>query len=113
MRDLAPPALRSRWSLQLMLTLLSLAATIRVPIQATRDLHGHAERSLRGEPSPKPSAESRSRAKADVLSSTQINKKICLSISSFHPETWQPSWGIRTALLALMAFFTTEVSRPS
>lgn len=42
--------------------------------------------------------------------SSQTNKKICLSISSFHPETWQPSWGIRTALLALMAFFTTEVS---
>ncbi|GAA5833818.1 hypothetical protein JCM11251_005973 [Rhodosporidiobolus azoricus] len=38
----------------------------------------------------------------------EVNKKICLSISSFHPETWQPSWGIRTALLALMAFFETE-----
>ncbi|SGZ22303.1 BQ5605_C022g09471 [Microbotryum silenes-dioicae] len=40
----------------------------------------------------------------------ETNKKICLSISSFHPETWQPSWGIRTALLALMAFFETEVN---
>lgn len=40
---------------------------------------------------------------------TQVNKKICLSISSFHPETWQPSWGIRTALVALMAFFNAEV----
>ncbi|EGU12514.1 non-canonical ubiquitin conjugating enzyme [Rhodotorula toruloides ATCC 204091] len=38
----------------------------------------------------------------------EVNKKICLSISSFHPETWQPSWGVRTALLALMAFFDTE-----
>ncbi|GAA5885309.1 hypothetical protein JCM3774_004567, partial [Rhodotorula dairenensis] len=38
----------------------------------------------------------------------EINKKICLSISSFHPETWQPSWGIRTALVALMAFFESE-----
>ncbi|GAA6036973.1 hypothetical protein JCM8097_005486 [Rhodosporidiobolus ruineniae] len=38
----------------------------------------------------------------------EVNKKICLSISSFHPETWQPSWGIRTALVALMAFFETE-----
>ncbi|ORY78430.1 ubiquitin-conjugating enzyme/RWD-like protein [Leucosporidium creatinivorum] len=43
----------------------------------------------------------------------EINKKICLSISSFHPETWQPSWGIRTALLALTAFFTTDVRSPS
>ncbi|XP_063831243.1 ubiquitin-conjugating enzyme E2 J1-like [Ostrinia nubilalis] len=32
------------------------------------------------------------------------NKKICLSISGHHPETWQPSWSIRTALLALIAF---------
>ncbi|GAA5977002.1 hypothetical protein JCM11641_002223 [Rhodosporidiobolus odoratus] len=38
----------------------------------------------------------------------EVNKKVCLSISSFHPETWQPSWGIRTAMLALTAFFETE-----
>ncbi|GAA5912737.1 hypothetical protein JCM5296_006555 [Sporobolomyces johnsonii] len=38
----------------------------------------------------------------------EVNKKICLSISSFHSETWQPSWGVRTALLALRAFFTTD-----
>lgn len=34
----------------------------------------------------------------------ETNKKICLSISGHHPETWQPSWSIRTALLALIAF---------
>ncbi|CAH4038072.1 ubiquitin-conjugating enzyme E2 J1-like [Pieris brassicae] len=34
----------------------------------------------------------------------EVNKKICLSISGYHPETWQPSWSIRTALLALIAF---------
>lgn len=22
----------------------------------------------------------------------EVNKKICLSISGHHPETWQPSW---------------------
>lgn len=37
----------------------------------------------------------------------KINTKICLSISDFHPETWQPSWGIRTALTALRAFMPT------
>ncbi|KAK2589131.1 hypothetical protein KPH14_001954 [Odynerus spinipes] len=37
----------------------------------------------------------------------EINKKICLSISGHHPETWQPSWSIRTALLALIAFMPT------
>ncbi|XP_015519067.1 ubiquitin-conjugating enzyme E2 J1 isoform X1 [Neodiprion pinetum] len=37
----------------------------------------------------------------------EVNKKICLSISGHHPETWQPSWSIRTALLALIAFMPT------
>lgn len=37
----------------------------------------------------------------------EINKKICLSISGHHPETWQPSWSIRTALVALIAFMPT------
>lgn len=22
----------------------------------------------------------------------EVGKKICLSISAYHPETWQPSW---------------------
>lgn len=30
--------------------------------------------------------------------------KICLSISSHHPEHWQPSWSVRTALTAMIAF---------
>lgn len=38
----------------------------------------------------------------------EINKKICLSISGHHPETWQPSWSIRTALLAIVAFMPTS-----
>ncbi|KAG8237458.1 hypothetical protein J437_LFUL015987 [Ladona fulva] len=37
----------------------------------------------------------------------ETNKNICLSISGHHPETWQPSWSIRTALLALIAFMPT------
>jgi len=39
------------------------------------------------------------------------NKKICLSISGYHPETWQPSWSVRTALLALIAFMPTKSNR--
>lgn len=38
----------------------------------------------------------------------EINKKICLSISGHHPESWQPSWSIRTALLAIIGFMPTE-----
>lgn len=40
----------------------------------------------------------------------ETNKKICLSISGHHPETWQPSWCVRTALLALIAFMPTPGS---
>jgi len=36
-----------------------------------------------------------------------INTKICLSISGYHPESWQPSWSIRTALLAIIGFMPT------
>ncbi|KAF8784657.1 ubiquitin-conjugating enzyme E2 J1-like [Argiope bruennichi] len=38
----------------------------------------------------------------------EINKKICLSISGHHPESWQPSWSIRTALLAIIGFLPTH-----
>jgi len=38
----------------------------------------------------------------------EVHKKICLSISGYHPETWQPSWSIRTAILALIAFMETK-----
>jgi len=38
----------------------------------------------------------------------ETNTKICLSISGFHPETWLPSWSIRTALLALIGFMPTH-----
>ncbi|KAL8786192.1 MAG: hypothetical protein Q9195_008311 [Heterodermia aff. obscurata] len=34
----------------------------------------------------------------------ESNREICLSISGHHEETWQPAWGIRTALWALRAF---------
>ncbi|CAK9113567.1 Ubiquitin-conjugating enzyme E2 J1 (E2 ubiquitin-conjugating enzyme J1) (Non-canonical ubiquitin-conjugating enzyme 1) (NCUBE-1) (Yeast ubiquitin-conjugating enzyme UBC6 homolog E) (HsUBC6e) [Durusdinium trenchii] len=37
----------------------------------------------------------------------EVNKKICLSISAYHPEQWQPAWGIRTILEALISFMTS------
>ena len=37
----------------------------------------------------------------------EVNTKICLSISEHHPEHWQPSWSVRTALTALVAFMPT------
>eukprot|EP00898_Chlorokybus_atmophyticus_P003177 jgi/Chlat1/3860/Chrsp26S04149 len=38
----------------------------------------------------------------------ETNTKICLSISQYHPEHWQPSWGVRTALTAMIAFMPTK-----
>jgi ubiquitin-conjugating enzyme E2 J1 len=38
----------------------------------------------------------------------ETGKKICLSISAHHPESWQPAWGVRTILTALIAFFPTN-----
>ena len=37
----------------------------------------------------------------------EVGKRICLSISRHHPEHWQPSWSVRTALTALIAFMPT------
>lgn len=37
----------------------------------------------------------------------ETQKKVCLSISNHHPEHWQPTWGVRTALVALIAFLPT------
>ncbi|TQB69511.1 hypothetical protein MPDQ_001722 [Monascus purpureus] len=34
----------------------------------------------------------------------EVNREICLSISGHHEETWQPAWGIRTALIAIRSF---------
>eukprot|EP00890_Picochlorum_soloecismus_P001047 jgi/Picsp_1/1943/NSC_05409-R1_ubiquitin-conjugating enzyme e2 len=37
----------------------------------------------------------------------ETGTKICLSISSYHPESWQPSWSVQSALVALIAFMQT------
>ena len=38
----------------------------------------------------------------------QTNTKICLTISNYHPEYWQPAWGIRTALMAIISMFPVK-----
>ena len=38
----------------------------------------------------------------------EIRKKICLSFSAYHPEEWQPAWGIRTILEALISFMPSK-----
>ncbi|KDO31760.1 hypothetical protein SPRG_03680 [Saprolegnia parasitica CBS 223.65] len=38
----------------------------------------------------------------------EVKKKICLSISAYHPEHWQPAWGVRLILEALISFMPTK-----
>lgn len=37
----------------------------------------------------------------------ETNTKVCLSFSAYHPELWQPAWGIRLILEALISFLPT------
>ena len=37
----------------------------------------------------------------------ELEKRICLSISSYHPENWQSTWGVHTVLHALRQFMLT------
>ncbi|GIQ82707.1 hypothetical protein KIPB_003892 [Kipferlia bialata] len=38
----------------------------------------------------------------------EVGKKICMSNTAYHPESWQPAWGMRTMLTALRSFFEEE-----
>ncbi|TGZ80547.1 UBC-like protein [Ascodesmis nigricans] len=38
----------------------------------------------------------------------EVNREICLSISGHHEDTWQPAWGVRTAVVALRSFMEQE-----
>lgn len=40
----------------------------------------------------------------------EINKRICLSMSDFHKETWNPSWTVEKILIGLMSFMYEETS---
>ena len=34
----------------------------------------------------------------------QTDTRLCLSISDFHPDTWNPSWTVSTILMGLTSF---------
>merc|ERR1711953_564266 len=37
-----------------------------------------------------------------------IGRKLCLSISSYHPESWSPMWGPRTIINGISSFMVEE-----
>ncbi|PRT55300.1 Ubiquitin-conjugating enzyme E2 6 [Wickerhamiella sorbophila] len=36
------------------------------------------------------------------------NTRLCLSISDFHPDTWNPGWSVATILVGLLSFMNSE-----
>ncbi|XP_076236456.1 ubiquitin-conjugating enzyme E2 J2 isoform X2 [Calliopsis andreniformis] len=34
----------------------------------------------------------------------KVNTRLCLSISDFHPDTWNPTWSVSTILIGLLSF---------
>jgi len=40
----------------------------------------------------------------------EINQRLCLSMSDFHPENWNPSWTVSTILLGIIRFMVSNES---
>lgn len=38
----------------------------------------------------------------------QINKKICMSMSDFHPESWNPMWSVATIIQGVQSFMASD-----
>ena len=38
----------------------------------------------------------------------ETDKKVCLSFTSYHPETWTPGWTIETMMLGLISYMLSE-----
>ena len=38
----------------------------------------------------------------------EINQRLCLSMSDFHEESWNPSWSVATILTGLLSFMTSD-----
>ena len=37
----------------------------------------------------------------------KCNVRLCLSISDFHPDTWNPAWSVSTILTGLLSFMVS------
>lgn len=38
------------------------------------------------------------------------NTRLCLSMSDYHPDTWNPAWSVATILTGLLSFMTSDES---
>ena len=39
----------------------------------------------------------------------KCNTRLCLSISDFHPDTWNPAWSVSTILTGLLSFMVSVI----
>ena len=40
--------------------------------------------------------------------SIKVSTRLCLSMSDFHPETWNPVWSVGTILMGLYSFMQED-----
>ncbi|CAE8689998.1 unnamed protein product, partial [Polarella glacialis] len=38
----------------------------------------------------------------------EIGRRLCLSMTDFHPESWNPAWSVETILVGLLSFFVSD-----
>jgi len=36
------------------------------------------------------------------------NVRICMSMSDYHPETWNPAWNVHAIIIGLISFMMTD-----
>lgn len=41
----------------------------------------------------------------------EVGKRLCLSMTDFHPESWNPAWSVETILVGLLSFFISDVEK--
>lgn len=41
----------------------------------------------------------------------ETNKRLCLSISDYHPESWNPAWNVGSILTGLLSFLVSNLFR--
>ena len=41
----------------------------------------------------------------------KTNTRLCLSISDFHPDTWNPAWSVGTILTGLLSFMVRHTEK--
>eukprot|EP00929_Paragymnodinium_shiwhaense_P019382 TRINITY_DN13237_c0_g1_i2.p1 TRINITY_DN13237_c0_g1~~TRINITY_DN13237_c0_g1_i2.p1 ORF type:complete len:700 (+),score=111.81 TRINITY_DN13237_c0_g1_i2:165-2264(+) len=41
----------------------------------------------------------------------ETGKRLCLSMTDFHPESWNPAWSVETILVGLLSFFLCDTEK--